>query len=145
VAVDLDGTLLDESRQVGAQTAEAIRGLAAGREVVIASARPPRSVRPIYELLRLDTWQINYNGAMIWDERNRRTVFHLPMKGDLVRRIIGEARRFQPEVLVSCEILDAGTRPLRRVPHHRDGEALPARRDRAWRPSPARTSRSSSS
>ena len=45
-------------------------------KVVIASARPPRSVRHIYQCLGLDTWQINYNGALIWDEPARRIVQH---------------------------------------------------------------------
>src|SRR5918993_63080 len=57
VAIDLDGTLLNDSKQVSDQTVEALRCLPAqGVRVVIASARPPRSVRHIYARLGLDTW-----------------------------------------------------------------------------------------
>jgi 5-amino-6-(5-phospho-D-ribitylamino)uracil phosphatase len=107
VAIDLDGTLLNDSKQVSDQTVDALCGLPErGVRVVIASARPPRSVRHIYQSLKLDTWQINHNGAVIWDEVARRVVFHQPMDGDVVRRIIDHARSLFPEVLVSIETED---------------------------------------
>jgi hypothetical protein len=107
VAIDLDGTLLNDSKQVSDQTVEALCGLPGrGVRVVIASARPPRSVRHIYRSLKLDTWQINYNGALIWDEPASRVVFHRLMAPDVVRRIIDHARSLFPEVLVSIEAVD---------------------------------------
>ncbi|MFN4241951.1 MAG: Cof-type HAD-IIB family hydrolase [Tepidisphaerales bacterium] len=107
VAVDLDGTLLDPQKRVDDETAAAIRQLAEGGfPVVIASARPPRSVRPTYQQLGLRTLQINYNGALIWDESRRAAVLHRPMKAELVRRIVAACRDLFEEVQVSCEILD---------------------------------------
>jgi Cof subfamily protein (haloacid dehalogenase superfamily) len=106
VAIDLDGTLLNSEKLISDQTVEAMQCLPRGVRVVIASARPPRSVRHIYQMLRLDTWQINYNGALIWDEPNHRPVFHRPMAGELVRRMVDRARDMFDEVLVSCEIMD---------------------------------------
>jgi Cof subfamily protein (haloacid dehalogenase superfamily) len=107
VAVDLDGTLLDSSKRVSEQTVAALACLP-GKSVrlVIASARPPRSVRPIYNLLNLDTLQINYNGALIWDEPAKKAVYHAPMKPELVLEMIELARDMFEEVAVSCEILD---------------------------------------
>ncbi|HEX4056258.1 MAG TPA: Cof-type HAD-IIB family hydrolase [Tepidisphaeraceae bacterium] len=107
VAVDLDGTLLNDSKQVSGQTVKALGcAIDRGIRVVIASARPPRSVRHIYNSLKLDTWQINYNGALIWDEPNKKVIFHRPMPGERVRQIIDRARSRFDSVLVSCEILD---------------------------------------
>jgi Cof subfamily protein (haloacid dehalogenase superfamily) len=107
VAVDLDGTLLNDSKQVSEQTTEALACLPRnGVKVVIASARPPRSVREIYHALGLDTWQINYNGALIWDESQQQAVFHRPLRGSLAREIIELARDMFDEVIVTCEILD---------------------------------------
>lgn len=107
VALDLDGTLLDDSKRVGERTASAIRGLVRrGVKVVIASARPPRSVRSIYRELDLDTYQINYNGAMVWDEVRGRVIHHRPMESGLVRRMVERARALFPGILVSCEVLD---------------------------------------
>jgi Cof subfamily protein (haloacid dehalogenase superfamily) len=107
VAVDLDGTLLNDSKQVTDRTAAAFAGLSARDiKVVIASARPPRSVRHIYKLLNLDTWQINYNGALIWDEPGQAPVFHRPLGKGVARRIIDDARFLFGHVQVTCEILD---------------------------------------
>jgi Cof subfamily protein (haloacid dehalogenase superfamily) len=107
VAIDLDGTLLNDSKRVSDQTALALRDLPRrGVKVVIASARPPRSVRAIYQLLALDTWQVNYNGALIWDEPGKKAMFHRPLAGKVVRAIIEFARNQCPEVLIHCELLD---------------------------------------
>ena len=107
VAVDLDGTLLNDSKKVSGRTVAALKCLPnAGVRVIIASARPPRSVRHVYAELGLDTWQINYNGALVWDEPGRRAVYHRPMEGSIVRRIIDAVRDRYEEVLVGCEVLD---------------------------------------
>jgi Cof subfamily protein (haloacid dehalogenase superfamily) len=107
VAIDLDGTLLTDTKQVSRRTINALCGLPQrGVRVVIASARPPRSVRTVYETLKLDTWQINYNGALIWDEQNKRPVFHLPLKGSLGRRIVEASRDLFEEAEVGYEVLD---------------------------------------
>jgi Cof subfamily protein (haloacid dehalogenase superfamily) len=107
VAVDLDGTLLTDSKQVSDRTAGALRCLPSmGVKVVIASARPPRSVRHIYKLLQLDTWQINYNGALIWDEIVQTPIYHRPLPKGVAKRIIDDARLLHEDVQVTCEILD---------------------------------------
>jgi 5-amino-6-(5-phospho-D-ribitylamino)uracil phosphatase len=106
IAIDLDGTLLTSDKRVSKKTVRALQGISKELRVVIASARPPRSVRQVYQILKLDTWQINYNGAMIWDEPNKTAVFHRPLAGKLVLRMIQAAREMSPQVLVSCEILD---------------------------------------
>ena len=107
VAVDLDGTLLNDSKKVTDETAHALACLPdRGVKLVIASARPPRAVRAIYKDLNLDTLQINYNGALIWDEPSNKALFHRPLPGSLAAEIIDTARDMFEEVLVSCEILD---------------------------------------
>jgi Cof subfamily protein (haloacid dehalogenase superfamily) len=107
VAVDLDGTLLNDSKQVTEQTASALACLPdRGVKLIIASARPPRAVRSIYQSLKLDTLQINYNGAMVWDEPKQKAMFHRPIAGKLAKQIIEHARDLFEETIVSCEILD---------------------------------------
>jgi hypothetical protein len=107
VAIDLDGTLLNDSKQITQQTADALRCLPGqGVRVVIASARPPRSVRPFQEQLGLDTLQIHYNGALIWDPLQQRPVYHVPMHPRLCRGMIDSARDMFDEVLVSVECMD---------------------------------------
>ena len=107
VAIDLDGTLLNDSKQVSERTVESIACLPGrGIKVIIATARPPRSVRHIYQQLKLDCLQVNYNGALIWDEPKQTAVFHRPIAGPLVREIIEYARSFYADLLVSCEVMD---------------------------------------
>src|SRR4029077_6091018 len=107
VAIDLDGTLLNDSKQISDRTVAAISFLPGrGVRVVIATARPPRSVRHIYQQLGLDSFQINYNGALIWDEAQKAAVFHRPMAGELAREMIAHARSLYADLLVSCEVMD---------------------------------------
>jgi Cof subfamily protein (haloacid dehalogenase superfamily) len=107
IAIDLDGTLLTDDKQVCGEACQELQRLAErGIKVVIASARPPRSVRAFYRQLGLDTWQINYNGAMIWDEPAGQVVFHQPMAGDAVLRLARRARDLHADVLIECEITD---------------------------------------
>jgi 5-amino-6-(5-phospho-D-ribitylamino)uracil phosphatase len=107
IAIDLDGTLLDDRKRISPRAATALMDVSKrGIKVVIASARPPRSVRHVHAALSLDTWTINYNGALIWDEVARKPVFHRPLPGTTVRQIIEHARHIHPDVHVSCELLD---------------------------------------
>ena len=107
IALDLDGTLLNRQKRVSADCATAIAAaIEKGVKVVLASARPPRGVRAIYGSLKLDTLQINYNGALIWDEPGNRPVFHRPMPGRLVRHMIDLARDYADDAVIAAEILD---------------------------------------
>lgn len=107
VACDLDGTLLNGDKRIAPLALDAVKGLKSrGVPFVIASARPPRSVKHLHEQMQLDTLQVNYNGALIWDEVNRRAVNHCPMPGPLALEIIMFARAIDSHILVTCEILD---------------------------------------
>ena len=107
VAIDLDGTLLSSRKTITPKTHTAIKAAAAaGVKVVLATARPPRSVRTYYEALKLDTPTINYNGALIWDEFRRKAVEHVPLDAAVARRVITWSRKLYPKLLVSVEILD---------------------------------------
>ena len=107
VAIDLDGTLLGTDKLVSKTSAEAIAAtLAAGVHVVLASARPPRAVREIYHSLKLDSPQINYNGALIHDPATGDHIHHQPLDGSLAFRIATLARQIDPHVVVHAEVLD---------------------------------------
>src|SRR5262249_6691350 len=99
VAIDLDGTLLSSRKTITPMTHTAIKAtLAAGVKIVLATARPPRSVRHYYEALRLDTPTINYNGALIWDETRRRVVEHVPLDAAIAKKIIAWGRKKYPDL-----------------------------------------------
>lgn len=107
VAIDLDGTLLRSTKRLSSANARAIAEVTnRGVHVVLASARPPRSVREIYHRLALDTLQVNYNGALVHDMPRGKHVFHQPMSIALAKRIVKFARKLDPDVVISVEVLD---------------------------------------
>lgn len=77
-----------------------------GVTVVLATARPPRSSRPIHQRLGLDTPLINYNGALIHDVAQSEHTFHQPLPSDTARQVIDLARSIEPGVVVGIEVLD---------------------------------------
>lgn len=107
VAVDVDGTLLRSDRKICVAAVEAIRRCVRHKvKVVLASARPPRSVRRIHQALGLDTVSIHYNGALIHDLIRGKHLFHQPLDPKLAGKIIQFARGIDPKLIVSLEILD---------------------------------------
>jgi len=104
VAIDLDGTLLRSNKRLSSVNAKAIADVTnRGVHVVLASARPPRSVRDIYHRLALDTLQVNYNGALVHDMPRGKHVFHQPMSVKLAKKIVKFARKMDPDVVISVE------------------------------------------
>ena len=108
VAVDLDGTLLNSAKQVSETTARVLRVAreSVGVHVVLATARPPRSVLPFYRQLGLSAPMINYNGALVFDPASRRVLLHRPIPTETAQGIARLARRVYPDVLFSAEIMD---------------------------------------
>lgn len=108
VAIDLDGTLLNSAKEITDTSAAILRAAReeAGVQVVLASARPPRSVLPFYRLLGLSSPMINYNGALVFDPVSQRVVMHKPIPAKVVQGIVTLARGMYGEVLVSAEVMD---------------------------------------
>ncbi|MFB3892246.1 MAG: Cof-type HAD-IIB family hydrolase [Phycisphaerae bacterium] len=107
LAIDLDGTLLNTAKRITQPTAAAIAAARkAGVRVVLASARPPRTVLPYYAQLELDAPMINYNGALVFDPPSSRVLMHRPVPAKVARGIAVLAREQYADVLVSAEILD---------------------------------------
>ena len=101
VVFDLDGTLLNSAKEVTDTTVAILRAARqeAGVHIVLATARPPRSVMPTYNLLELDTPMINYNGALVYEPPSRRILLHRPLAAKIVRGI-GKA-----EIVTNTQLL----------------------------------------
>jgi len=108
LAIDLDGTLLNSANEISTAAVTILRTARdqEGVKVVLASARPPRSVMPFYRLLQLDSPMINYNGALVYDPPAGRVLLHTPVALQVARGIVDLARRTYADVLVSAEVLD---------------------------------------
>ena len=108
IAIDLDGTLLNSSKRITAATEAILRDArrTKGVRIVLASARPPRTIMPFYRQLDLDTPTINYNGALVYDPPSKRVLMHRPIAMRTARRILKLARELYPQAIISAEILD---------------------------------------
>lgn len=108
VAIDLDGTLLNTDKSITETTSAILRTAreTADVRVVLASARPPRTVRPFHSLLGLDTPMINYNGALVMDPRTDEILLHQAIPASVAGRVVNLARHLYPGCLVTAEIRD---------------------------------------
>lgn len=107
VAIDLDGTLLTGDKRLSVKAVEAVTEVRKrGIKVVIATARPPRTVREIYDHLKLNTHQINYNGALIQHPDQDTHLRHEPISPDLAYAICTVARKTDKRCIIAIEILD---------------------------------------
>ncbi|WP_050180333.1 Cof-type HAD-IIB family hydrolase [Domibacillus robiginosus] len=70
IAIDLDGTLLNEEKEIDDRSIRAIRAFEEqGGQVVICSGRTPLATRWIAETIGLQTPIISLNGAVLHDEK----------------------------------------------------------------------------
>jgi Cof subfamily protein (haloacid dehalogenase superfamily) len=107
IALDLDGTLLTDDLRITERSRAAIRqAREQGVAVVLASARPPRSMKRYHRDLELDTPLVAYNGALVWDVTEGRALFHEPLVPDAARAVVAFLRRQQPELNISLECGD---------------------------------------
>lgn len=107
VAIDLDGTLLTSDKRLSVKAIDAVtEARKRGIKVVLATARPPRTVREIYNHLKLNTHQINYNGALIQHPDHEQYLRHEPISPDLAYAICTVARKTDNKCIIALEILD---------------------------------------
>ncbi|EGL18513.1 MULTISPECIES: Cof-type HAD-IIB family hydrolase [Paenibacillus] len=87
VALDMDGTLLNEEKQVSPANREAIyAALEAGVTVIFSTGRGVQSALPYAEELKLETPIVSVNGSEVWKAPHdllKRTLLDL----DLVKRM----------------------------------------------------------
>lgn len=76
IAIDLDGTLLNEYSVVTETTAEVLRqAKEKGVEIVLASGRPANSILTFAKNIGIDNYLIAGNGSLLYDIQNEEVVF----------------------------------------------------------------------
>jgi Cof subfamily protein (haloacid dehalogenase superfamily) len=89
VAMDLDGTVLDETFKPSARTAAAVaRAEAAGIACLIATGRMFISARRIADLLGIRRPLVCYQGALVADPVSGEVLVHRPIDAELAREIL---------------------------------------------------------
>ncbi|MGL4367535.1 MAG: Cof-type HAD-IIB family hydrolase [Brevinemataceae bacterium] len=76
VAIDIDGTLLNDQLQCSEKTISAIKKLInTGREVYIVTGRGTSTALPFAKICGIPNYMINFNGASIWNMTTNSSVF----------------------------------------------------------------------
>jgi Cof subfamily protein (haloacid dehalogenase superfamily) len=106
IVADLDGTLLNSRKQITERSMNALLACqAAGVELVVATARPPRSVRLLCpEVLPL-AQMIYYNGALTV-LRDSQAEDGIHMEGRLIEQVYKYMQKNHPDVTVTIETGD---------------------------------------
>lgn len=105
VASDLDGTLLLPDRTLSARTVQVLREVvAAGVVLVLVTARPPRTVRPLAEQLQAQGLAICCNGALIYDLGAQAIVRHSACEPEIVHELVTALRLARPGVQFAIEV-----------------------------------------
>lgn len=94
VALDLDGTLLDNNHSISPYTGRVLKELdRRGIKVVIATGRSYSSLKPKIHEFKLEHPVICYNGAMIRDGKTDEILFNSTLNEEISGRLIKIARR----------------------------------------------------
>lgn len=96
VALDLDGTLLDDKGRISARDVKALNAFSRkGGMVVLSSGRMTGCVEPFAGLLGLDCSVISYNGAMVrlTEREGRKLLYHEPLESSYSDRIVDFCER----------------------------------------------------
>ena len=112
-AIDLDGTLLRSDRTISERSRRAIAtASAAGIEVVVVTARSPRSVGAFAADAGIGGIAICANGAILFDLGARAIVAHEPLPADVALRVAQGLRTRVPGVAFGWELeLRFGSEP----------------------------------
>lgn len=93
VVCDLDGTLLNEKKEISERNRTALRKAAAqGIDIALASGRSQHSIRKFQQDLGVKIFAICNNGANIYD-KDGNLIFASPMKGEVTEKVINFLRK----------------------------------------------------
>jgi len=110
VATDLDGTLLRSDGSVSSRTRAALAAAeAAGVEVVFVTARPPRWLTALRDLVGGHGHVICLGGAAVWDLGTGRPLDVCGFADDDARGLVADLRARVPDVALALERVDGPT------------------------------------
>ena len=98
IFLDLDGTLMDDQKNVPEYNMSAIKdALAVDHKVIICTGRPLCSAKKLFPVLGMEKegcYAITYNGGLIYDIYNQETLFKQTLPLDYVRYIFEKASEY---------------------------------------------------
>lgn len=107
IAVDLDGTLVDERSQIKKKDLDYIRKVRQlNVKVTFATGRTFRSALPFIQQLRLDEPVILCNGASIIEPQSRRILFQESVSQEITRLALSKSSEYGLDPLIYIDPLD---------------------------------------
>lgn len=104
IATDLDGTLLRSDGTVSARTLSALEAAAAqGIPTLLVTARPPRWLHGLSDLIGAHGIAICGNGAFVYDVAARRVVEAHLFDRDELAAVVADLRAHIPGVMIAAE------------------------------------------
>ena len=104
VASDLDGTLLHGDGKVSAYTVDVVRRVQdAGCTFVVVTARPPRWVHDLVDVIGDHGIAICSNGAFVYDVPNRQIMAERTIGRDVVLELVDDLRAAVPSIRFAME------------------------------------------
>lgn len=105
IIIDLDGTLLWDFNSIDEETFEYLRYLKSlGHKISIATGRPLRSSKFVYDQIGLNTPIINYNGALVSNPTTNKIYVDLKINKDSIIQIY---EFIKPHLInLFCEVYD---------------------------------------
>ncbi|MDQ0207940.1 Cof-type HAD-IIB family hydrolase [Alkalicoccobacillus murimartini] len=107
IALDLDGTLLTDSKQISERSKQAIvKARADGHLVAISTGRPVRASIQYYRELGLDTPMVNFNGAFVHHpDQSAFGAYHTPLDLKTAKTVIETCEAFNVSNIM-VEVID---------------------------------------
>ena len=124
--VDLDGTLLTDSKEITQENLAAIRkATEQGHAVVVTTGRPLYSTERLLGKLGLTSpgcYAITSNGAMIYDSGEKKVLFQTGVSRDCLREAFDEAFKagIHPQTYSDCLLYTSGGDPGYLPENHSD-------------------------
>ena len=107
VATDLDGTLLHSDGSLSERTGAALLGVErTGIHIVFVTARPPRWLDPLADVVGGHGTVIGANGAFDYDVVTRTVTAAYPLGRDLVDELVADLRAGLPGIGFCAELAD---------------------------------------
>lgn len=98
IVLDMDGTLLNNDKEISEKTKEAlIDAQKKGVKVILASGRPTKAMQAAAHELEMDKYEgfiVSYNGAMVTDCKTKEVLFNQAMSVETGQSILEHLKKF---------------------------------------------------
>lgn len=114
LALDLDGTVLNDDHEIHVDVVNAIREVALTHHVILVTGRHHTAAKPYYDQLKLDTPIICCNGTYVYDYKHNRVLAQNALDKESAKAFLDLARHYDMKLVlyVTNSMLYSKTQPI---------------------------------